>query len=249
MTKGFALSSAHFTQADTIIPNPGNSGDWDRYAYVLNNPFKYIDPSGNTPDVIVIVLLAIGIIFKAADYGWTAYDIFQSTKVLNDPNASKLDKLTATVNIAFAGIFELGEPDDILPVGLPLDDIGRKALMEGMEQALKEGGEEALEKYIRENLGDYADDVLKQLELGNLGDEFVDDIIENVYVLQSGGHTLTNRTINGLGLTRKQAKNGLEALKDALGLSHDFHGKILSDGSYLDPHTGELLGNIYDWID
>ena len=46
-------STAHFVQADTVIPAPGVSGAWDRYAYVLNNPLKYIDPTGHvldTPD-------------------------------------------------------------------------------------------------------------------------------------------------------------------------------------------------------
>jgi len=36
-----------FTQADTIIPQPGNPLDWDRYGYVRNNPIRFIDPSGN----------------------------------------------------------------------------------------------------------------------------------------------------------------------------------------------------------
>lgn len=36
-----------FTQADTIIPNPGNPLAMDRYAYVYNNPVKYIDPTGH----------------------------------------------------------------------------------------------------------------------------------------------------------------------------------------------------------
>ena len=40
-------SLAHFTSADTLIPQPGDSGAWDRYAYVLNNPLKYIDPTGH----------------------------------------------------------------------------------------------------------------------------------------------------------------------------------------------------------
>ncbi|PKO11549.1 MAG: hypothetical protein CVU39_28710, partial [Chloroflexi bacterium HGW-Chloroflexi-10] len=38
-----------FTQPDTIIPNPANSQDWDRYAYARNNPLKYTDPSGHKP--------------------------------------------------------------------------------------------------------------------------------------------------------------------------------------------------------
>jgi hypothetical protein len=38
---------AHFTSADTLIPQPGNSGDWNRYAYVLYNPANFNDPSGH----------------------------------------------------------------------------------------------------------------------------------------------------------------------------------------------------------
>ena len=36
-----------FIQPDTIVPNPGNPQDLNRYAYVRNNPLKYIDPSGH----------------------------------------------------------------------------------------------------------------------------------------------------------------------------------------------------------
>ncbi|MEZ4711502.1 MAG: RHS repeat-associated core domain-containing protein [Caldilineaceae bacterium] len=36
-----------FTQPDTIVPNPGDAQAFDRYAYVLNNPLKYHDPTGH----------------------------------------------------------------------------------------------------------------------------------------------------------------------------------------------------------
>jgi len=36
-----------FTQADTIIPGAGNVLTLDRYAYTLNNPLRYNDPSGH----------------------------------------------------------------------------------------------------------------------------------------------------------------------------------------------------------
>ncbi len=36
-----------FTQPDSIVPNPANPMDWDRYAYVRNNPMNYTDPSGH----------------------------------------------------------------------------------------------------------------------------------------------------------------------------------------------------------
>jgi RHS repeat-associated protein len=41
-----------FVQADTIVPNPGDPQAFDRYAYVNNNPLKYIDPSGHTGKAI-----------------------------------------------------------------------------------------------------------------------------------------------------------------------------------------------------
>ncbi|MFN8382522.1 MAG: hypothetical protein U0V02_11300 [Anaerolineales bacterium] len=35
------------TQPDTIVPDPYNSQDYDRYAYARNNPMRYTDPSGH----------------------------------------------------------------------------------------------------------------------------------------------------------------------------------------------------------
>jgi RHS repeat-associated protein len=40
-----------FAQADTVVPEPGNPQSLNRYSYVLNNPLKYMDPSGRAFDV------------------------------------------------------------------------------------------------------------------------------------------------------------------------------------------------------
>jgi len=35
------------TQPDSLVPGAGNPLAWDRYAYTLNNPVRYTDPSGH----------------------------------------------------------------------------------------------------------------------------------------------------------------------------------------------------------
>ena len=39
-----------FVSADTIVPQPGNPQDFNRYAYVRNSPLNYQDPGGHAPD-------------------------------------------------------------------------------------------------------------------------------------------------------------------------------------------------------
>ncbi|MFN3929152.1 MAG: RHS repeat-associated core domain-containing protein, partial [Thermoflexus sp.] len=43
-----------FLSADTIVPEPGNPQALNRYAYVLNNPLRYTDPTGHCPWCIAI---------------------------------------------------------------------------------------------------------------------------------------------------------------------------------------------------
>jgi hypothetical protein len=57
-----------FIQPDTLLPDPYNPQALNRYAYVLNNPVKYTDPSGH----IAFIPIILGVItvhgwYKAAD--------------------------------------------------------------------------------------------------------------------------------------------------------------------------------------
>ncbi len=38
---------SRWIQPDTLVPDPANPLDWDRYQYVQSNPLRWIDPSGN----------------------------------------------------------------------------------------------------------------------------------------------------------------------------------------------------------
>ncbi|CZF86817.1 RHS repeat-associated core domain-containing protein [Grimontia marina] len=48
-----------FISADTIIPEPGMSGSYNRYSYVYNNPVNFTDPSGHNPFIIFAIGLAL----------------------------------------------------------------------------------------------------------------------------------------------------------------------------------------------
>ena len=42
----YDLALGRFASADSIVPEPGNPQALNRYAYVLGNPLRYVDPSG-----------------------------------------------------------------------------------------------------------------------------------------------------------------------------------------------------------
>ena len=54
----------HFTQPDQNIPEQYNPQDLNRYAYVRNNPYKYVDPTGEVPTLALLLIsgFAIGFI-------------------------------------------------------------------------------------------------------------------------------------------------------------------------------------------
>jgi RHS repeat-associated protein len=53
-----------FTQPDSIIPDPYNPLDWDRYSFVRNNPVTYIDADGHFPILPALFLVGAFIFFS-----------------------------------------------------------------------------------------------------------------------------------------------------------------------------------------
>ena len=68
-------------QPDPIVPEPGNSQAFDRFAYVSNNPVKYLDPTGHWLET-------------AWDIANIVWDIYE---VKNDPSAINIVALVADV--------------------------------------------------------------------------------------------------------------------------------------------------------
>lgn len=136
-------------------------------SYGYNNPVKYSDPTGHCVDGLTTwacIAAGIAIATKVVDYGMTVYDSWQAGRTLADANASGTDKIIAGLTVGLSIVFEAIEPDDILPIGVPADDIARRAIVNGAEEALQEGGPEALEGFLRIQLGDHADDVIGKMD-------------------------------------------------------------------------------------
>lgn len=59
-----------FIQPDNFVQDPSNTQNFNRYGYVLNNPLKYTDPSGEFIPFLAVV--GIGVLIAALTYTITA---------------------------------------------------------------------------------------------------------------------------------------------------------------------------------
>jgi RHS repeat-associated protein len=138
------------------------AGDYNLYRYAFNNPVNLTDPTGEF--VIPVIIGGIALALKIADYAWTAWDVWQSYRVLKDECASDVEKLLAGLNIALSVVFEVIEPDDLLPIGLPADDIARRQVVRTAKEEVEEAGIEGFERAVRDSLDDdVADQVFGEM--------------------------------------------------------------------------------------
>lgn len=130
----------------------------------------YADPDGHAPILIPIIIGAL----KVIDYGWTAWDIYQSTKTFMNPEVSTIDRAIAGIDLILTGTLELAEPDDYLPVSLPIDDAVRKGTVKGIKKLAQKEGLPGLMKGIKEAFGDNTPKVVKELYDAGLFREIMD---------------------------------------------------------------------------
>ncbi|KAF0105575.1 MAG: hypothetical protein FD147_2625 [Chloroflexi bacterium] len=68
-TRFYDAALAHFIQSDSLVPQPGSSQAYDRYAYVNNNPINFNDPTGHCPlCVSALIGGAVGAVVGAVGY-------------------------------------------------------------------------------------------------------------------------------------------------------------------------------------
>jgi len=103
------------------------------------------------------------VLLKTIDYGWTAWDLYQSGRTLANPLTTDEEKLLAGLNLALAVGLEAAEPEDWLPVSLPLDDAARRALVAGLRERMRQGGLRAGVAFLREALGEATPQVIRHM--------------------------------------------------------------------------------------
>jgi len=64
-----------FTQPDSVLANIYDSQQLNRYAYARNNPYKYIDPTGNIPIIPLVIWAGFAL--------WDAYDFYKNPTKAN----------------------------------------------------------------------------------------------------------------------------------------------------------------------
>ena len=91
----YVPSIGKFASADTIVPDPVNPQGWNRYSYTINNPVKYIDPSGHCWGV------ASGL--RNTFYGTTCNNLDMAITIVTSPDASVGEKVIAGGYIVVQG--------------------------------------------------------------------------------------------------------------------------------------------------
>jgi RHS repeat-associated protein len=224
-----------FLSPDTIIPGMGNLQAFNRYSYGLNNPSRYTDPTGHmaVSDTNEAGCSGQGPSCIIGMYGGYDDDDGMMDSLRNfvrdhedynpqaDPELSLEDQ--STVSIA---MFQVAADDAAHTPNMSLSDILRHVLPSA-----------ELTAFYSLIVGGPPDFNMMPDEGGG-----------GSGIIQYGEHTISKSTLKELGVTEEQLHFALRDIKQEYGLSNSFHGNIAANGDYIDPSTGNVLGNIYDYL-
>ena len=92
---------SRFVAVDPVLGDAAVPQSWNRYTYALNNPGKYIDPTGNA------FMAVLAVIWAGVEAIASAADVVEVGEVWADSNASIGDKL-GTTGLAALGVIGPG---------------------------------------------------------------------------------------------------------------------------------------------
>jgi hypothetical protein len=214
-----------FTSADTVVPDPEYSQDYNRYSYVRNNPLRYTDPTGHNP----LACALTGPFAGACVSGWALGAL-----------------LFVTVGALAAYAADQGSSTT------PATDLSGPSLTDWLTDAHQQANDLA---WTLPTDGTWNVDLTTEdIDLVRQYASSDGTASGDARPLQTGGNTVRESTADalnaehGVDLASREWGRAVEDLKEDLGLSPSFHGRISSDGSYSDPNTGEELGNLLDYL-
>ncbi len=113
-----------FLQADTLVPNPANPQSLNRYAYTLNNPLRYTDPSGHWFETL----------WDIANIGWDIYEVQRDpgnawnwAALVLDVGAAVLPVVPGGVGLVVRGGKALSHADEVVDAGRVLAEAASHA--------------------------------------------------------------------------------------------------------------------------
>jgi len=90
-------TSGRFLSMDPVGPIVGDPASLNRYSYAKNNPYKYTDPDGRLPMLLVWGYLAI-------EAALTVSDVVDTAQTMADPNATTGEKAMAGGLLAMGAV-------------------------------------------------------------------------------------------------------------------------------------------------
>jgi len=226
-------SIGRFISADTFGAKLGNPQSLNRYSYVLNNPLRYVDPSGHCAleDIDGTCPGASG---KSASPGTTPSPDVPAPSAPVESAPSPTDNrlvafgVGATVVLAADNVTGVGVVDDLL---IPAIWLGI-AVYSGVQAG------KAIVSLTSESSSNDASGASQQADGGTA---------------QKGGNTVRGSTAeklndyNGESRTAREWGRALEDLKHDKGVPKGDHGTIKRNGDYYDT-KGNKVGNIGEYL-
>jgi hypothetical protein len=246
-----------------ILPGVGVN----RYAYAGNNPILYSDPSGLIFPVFAAAVV-LGIEYTAAmfaaDVAITGAVVTTAAIVTSEEYQEQVVKpLSEEITEAIAKIEEATEeekPQETPPAPEKAAAGAPVAGTDPQPDAVPASGQQGQPGVTSPpaaqqpaNPTTHAPAQTTDTSSGAPNPNGDNDEEKRATTLQSGGNTISNRTAKGLNEhfgTEKHSREwgrALEDMKKDNGLPNNHQGKIMSNGDYVDPKTGDVLGNIGDY--
>ncbi len=110
----YSPSLRQFTQPDSIIPDVYNPQDLNRYSYVRNNPYKYVDPSGHiaflVPIAYGIATFVTTVAAVTSPYWMPQVNAYFAGQNIDDIDNAIKDPSPENIAWAAAGTYDLATP-------------------------------------------------------------------------------------------------------------------------------------------